>query len=196
MIILISGKQGSGKSTLANALCTKFGPVGAVKTRFAQALYEMHDCCRAILAKYNIDRYEFGKKDGNLLQLLGTEWGRKTIRETVWVETVLNQIRNAPKNIVHIIEDCRFRNEFDAFHNVPNVIKIRLNCSEEIRKGRAEMWRENSSHPSEIDLDEYAELMKFDMSFNTAHESIDDIVEKIMNHVRLIQSKDQDHGHE
>lgn len=185
MIILISGRQGSGKTTLARKLLEKLGACNALNHRFAQPLYEMHNSCRAILEKYQISGYDYSIKDGDLLQILGTEWGRKRIRETVWVECTLNAIRLAPQNIIHIIEDARFRNEFDMVKAMPDVITIRLNCPEEIRKERVEMWRDNTTHPSEIDLDEYAETDKFDMNFNTSIESVDDIATKVVARIRL-----------
>lgn len=193
MIIVISAKQVSGKSTLANALCRQFGPVGALKTRFAQPIYEMHDACRAILQKYGITSYDYTKKDGPLLQMLGTNWARMTIMPDIWVRCLHNAIHNSPKNIVHIIEDCRFKNEFDSFENINDVIRIRLNCPEEIRKKRAKdnnlSWREEVSHQSEIDLDGYAEDARFDMYFQTHIESTEEIVEKIMHKVRSMQAE-------
>jgi len=189
MIIVISGPQGSGKSTLANELIKMFGPCGALKQRFAQPLYEMHHACRSVLARYKVEGYNYDQKDGDLLQLLGTEWGRKTIRDSIWIECIHTAIKNAPKNIVHIIEDCRFRNEFDSFNNMPEVLRIRLAAPEHVRKVRAESWRENTSHASEIDLNQYAENGKFDMYFQTDIEPVNEIVMKVMMKVSQIRAQ-------
>lgn len=111
------------------------------------------------------------KKDGPLLQFLGTEWGRKTYGDAVWVNALRGRVEieklkrnNDAARLITIISDCRFENEFDAF---PEALRIRLVCSEAERKLRAEMWRENTQHPSETGLDLYAAHGKFDLMFNT-----------------------------
>lgn len=178
MIILISGHQGSGKSTLTNELLKHFGPVGAIKLRFAQPLYEMHDIIRNILAKYHVTNYNYTTKDGYLLQALG-EWGRAHISKDVWTHCVLNQVMENPKNLVQIIEDARFEHEVDPFMKLPNCLTVRLECPESIRKQRAEMWRENTDHPSETGLDKYAKDGKFDLYFRTDSTSTEEIAECI-----------------
>lgn len=183
MIIVISGKQGSGKSTLTNELLKRFGPCGAIKMRFAQPLYEMHDACRAILAKYNVQGYNFSVKDGELLQVLGTEWARKTIHDKIWINCLMNQIRNLPKNLHCLIEDTRFQNEFDAFKDVENALTVRLECPTILRKVRCENWRSNDTHLSETDLDAYAEAGKFDLYFKTDQLDVATIADQIVAHI-------------
>lgn len=172
-IVLISGKQGSGKTTAANQLAKQIRNHEKwyfhIMT-FAEPIYQMHNYCRGILADAGID-VKHPVKDGNLLQLLGTEWARKTIDENVWVNTLRGRInkllvmRNyGEERVTFIVADCRFRNEFDAY---PEALRVRLRCPEEERKKRAEMWRENTNHPSETDLDEYDSLGLFDMYFDT-----------------------------
>lgn len=168
VVILISGKQGSGKSTLAKNLVQKdWGqstPIHVLK--FADPLYEMHDAVRGVLKKYDFTNYDFNKKDGNLLQLLGTEWGRNTINTQVWVQLLLNKIRKLEKNSVVIVDDARFENEFDSFMTVPHCLRVRIEASRLTRKLRASFWRENESHPSEVGLDHYAAMGKFDLVIN------------------------------
>ncbi len=172
-IILLSGKQGSGKTTLQKEL------VRVIHSRpkhrchlvnFADPLYQIHNYAINLLKHLGITRDIV--KDGPLLQLLGTEWGRKTIDENIWVKTLQNRIkleggltaRNFEKNIF-IVGDCRFRNELEG---IPEALRVRLECDIEIRKARCEAWRENDTHPSETDLDEYSVVpKKFDMLFNT-----------------------------
>ena len=48
-----------------------------------------------------------------LLQVLGTDAGRKILGENIWVDTVLNKVKD--KNVV--ITDCRFPNEAKALKN-------------------------------------------------------------------------------
>lgn len=189
-IILISGKQGSGKSTLSDAIHYNlwnaepfFQLTGCPhRLRFAQPLYEMHDACREVAKKYNIPFPE--PKDGELLQMLGTEWGRRLRGENVWVQAMLTKIRSLPKDAQVVIDDCRFENEFDAFHMVPGCIRVRLECARAIRKGRASYWRENDQHLSEVGLDHYAASGRFDLYFDTEKTSTDEIMSAIVEFKR------------
>ncbi len=154
MIILISGKQGSGKTTLSDGLVKKITKAGKpVKViKFADPLYKMHDFCLRVLSENGIKRDIV--KDGELLQYLGTEWGRKTIDDNIWAKIGVNAAsKYIKKGYTVIIDDCRFENEFKVFGNWSNVLTIRLECSEKIRKTRCSYWRKNTKHPSETGLD-------------------------------------------
>lgn len=113
------------------------------------------------------------KKEGPLLQYLGTEFGRDGYGVNVWVDILKKKIEPLMKpgntRILINIDDCRFENEFDAF---PSALRVRLECPEHIRKTRADAWRDNVNHPSEIGLDQYAEDGKFDMYFWTDDDSV------------------------
>jgi energy-coupling factor transporter ATP-binding protein EcfA2 len=171
-IVLISGQQGSGKSTLANALGKEISKVRgwySSQMIFAGTIYEMHNFCLGRLRDLGIDIPN--KKDGKLLQFLGTNWGRETYGEDIWVDCVaaemekIEKMRNGVANtLTFIISDCRFENELFAF---PEALRIRLLCPEEVRKTRAESWREDTKHPSEVGLDKVP-LSAFDMCFNTS----------------------------
>ncbi len=168
--ILISGKQGSGKSSTAKALAVELGLEFHVATyRFADPLYRMHDAVLNIMRELGI---EVPKKDGRLLQLLGTEWGRAIYGQDVWVNCALGYLKNYRKTIhtfagdrqgVLIIDDCRFKNEFEAFSG--KGLTFRLEAEREARKGRTESWREIDDHQSETDLDDW--LTRFDNVFRT-----------------------------
>lgn len=174
-VILISGKQGSGKSKTAKALNDILwdlggGGVVAKQFRFAGPLYEMHDEVLKVLKRYGVERPEL-VKDGPLLQLLGTEWGRKTVDQELWVKCCQNGIsdwfdKHPVLNKFAIVDDCRFPNEF---HSQPDedALRIRLECDRELRKARCSQWRENENHESEIALDGYAADGKFDMYLDT-----------------------------
>jgi dephospho-CoA kinase len=178
-IILISGKQGSGKTTVTNALILKaarkdFNAMGVI---FAQTIYDIHDYIRELMRFRGIERPH---KDGKLLQLLGTEWGRNLIDENVWVDALIGNLHNiAPEpkdNQLFVVSDCRFKNEFDGI----DAFRVRLEAPREIRKARCDAWRDTDTHPSEIDLDEYAAQGKFDVTINTVGITHDEAAELIL----------------
>lgn len=183
--LLISGKQGSGKTTLAREIIKRWEtlPKGrALEIPFAKPLYEMHDFLLGYMANLGFDRDIV--KDGPLLQYLGTDWGRKNFGDNVWVDANKAAIEIEKKkydwaDLLIVIPDCRFQNEL--FNNVL-AKTVRLECAREIRKARCSAWRENDTHPSEIDLDHFAnELELFDLTLNTGELSLDYCVGEVMN---------------
>lgn len=170
-IVLLSGKQGSGKTTLCNNLFRSYTKNGTFVRviNFADTIYEIHNFALGVLKRYGIERDIV--KDGPLLQLLGTEWARKTISENIWVEITQNRIDQMYQQFktlytkqVFVVGDCRFKNELEC---IPEALRVRLECPKPVRKERCSAWRENDTHPSEIDLDDWVETGKFDMYFNT-----------------------------
>lgn len=160
-VILISAKQGAGKSTLAAKLAEHLG--GEIR-KFADPLYFMHDGLLPYIKKMGL-RPDDMKKDGELLQMLG-EYGRR-IHKDVWAQILKRRIAEehaACPALWIVVDDCRFENEFDAF---PDAVKIRLTASEAARKARCSYWREDTTHPSEVGLDSYVALGKFDLLVDT-----------------------------
>lgn len=161
-ILVISGKQGSGKSTqselVAKIAVTKDFVPRVFK--FAEPLYEMHNALVPILKKHGLFP-EGSAKDGDLLQVLGTEYGRNCRGWNVWVDICRKRVDEwlalSEKHIA-IIDDCRFPNEFDAFEDA---LRVRLDAPEAVRKERCSYWRENQTHLSETALDEYVMKGKF-----------------------------------
>ena len=195
-VILISGKQGSGKTTTSNTLIKALGESGLtpINLKFADVLYRMHDAALAVAAEYGIPVL---KKEGAMLQWLGTEWGRNTKGENVWVNAVRHRVTSnidassGSDHLVFIIDDCRFVNEFKGFddleeNGIVDVIRIRLEASEEERKTRADSWRAATDHPSETGLDEYAAAGLFDMYFETSKDGVSTgyIVDEIIYCIR------------
>jgi hypothetical protein len=186
-VIIISGKQGSGKTTLQKEVQSRLYAQGSrvELINFADIIYKIHDFAINILEGVGIKRDI--AKDGVLLQMLGTEWGRKSIQENIWCQIAKNRIEamsTTSHNVGYVIlGDCRFENEFDFF---PDALSIRLECDKEIRKARCSQWRENDTHPSEVGLDEYSANDKFDLYFNTGTTSIEDTVSIVLKHLKDI----------
>jgi hypothetical protein len=172
-IVMISAKQGGGKTTLADAIAKELLKCG--RYRFAKPLYEMHDAVLSILGRYGFER----TLDKPLLQLLGTEWGRRQVDENLWVKCMLaeaDRMRAAGMNYL-VIDDMRFKNEFNA----APALKIRLECDEEIRKSRCSQWRDNTTHQSEIDLDDWVD--KFDLVLDTGVLSKEQTLKKALEFI-------------
>jgi hypothetical protein len=174
-IVLITGKQGSGKTTISNELVRQakiLKYTGIKQIKFAEPLYVLHE--------YILNKMEGWTgvpripKDGPLLQLLGTEWGRERLGADVWVDITRREIAKYneshpdSKNLV-IIDDGRFPNEFDRCEDA---LRVRLQCPEEVRKARCPAWRDNTNHPSEIALDEYDAAGKFDLYLDTSGDDL------------------------
>lgn len=181
-IVLISGKQGSGKSSHARAIVNELTNRGYVvfPMKFASTLYEIHDDVRRILREKGIDNLK--GIDGPLLQLLGTEWGRKTRGEDIWVDAAKNdvdkytmRINGAGKKPVFVFDDCRFPNELFAWGR--GIFRIKMVAPENVRCERAEKWREATDHPSEIGLDQ-VEACHYNLIADTTEEK--DIVRGIV----------------
>jgi uridine kinase len=191
-IILISGKQGSGKTTLANNIEKLFNQIAIPKyvvlqVKFADVIYEMHDSIWEILNKYGFKNPQ--AKSGDLLQYLGLQFGRKVLGEDVWAKVCRTKTDNILKhpnylNInlqpIVIIDDLRFINEFDIF---PDAFRVRLECPEDIRKVRCSAWRENTTHPSEIDLDDYSIRGKFDLYFDTERANSEECAKYVLENI-------------
>ena len=171
-IILISGKQGSGKSTLSSGLfCTLSGVgVRVAVLKYASPLYEMQEAIRRVATKYEIP---FDKKEGRLLQWLGTEWGREIKGYDTWVNAAKVSAWQSDRDWI-VFDDCRFENEFDAF---PDAYTIRLACSRDLRKYRAEGWRDSEDHPSETGLDSYEAAGKFHLYLSTGSMPAEKVIE-------------------
>lgn len=167
LVILISGAQGAGKTTLANKIshwALDDNRFWVYNLKFADTLYEMHHAIWGILEKEGEMRP--AKVDGTLLQLLGTEWGRRCLDSYVWVRILKKKVLRAvefvrwPRHKIFIIDDARMINEISAFDREPGIetLKVRLECNEGMRQARALKWRANTAHESETGLDEYKEF--------------------------------------
>lgn len=189
-IVGLRGKQGAGKTSLMKALRKSINAKPGWRAEpltFAEPLYQIHDFARGVLRQNGFPPPP-GKeiKDGPFLQFIGTDWGRKEYQDDIWIQILLNRIRtetdrigkgNAPEHLVFIVSDMRFKNEF---HALEDGLRVNLEASEACRKPRCEMWRENTQHPSEIDLDEYAAIGLFDLTIDTENYPVDHAVNLVM----------------
>lgn len=183
--ILICGLQGAGKTRLALNF-EHYIQTPVYQLKFADPLYDMAFAIYPVLEKLGLREKFTTKKDGELLQVLGTEYGRKKYGEDVWVKIARDRIASRASQPSFsgkdyaIIDDCRFRSEFDGF---PDALRIFLQCSRETRKERAEYWRSNTDHPSEVDLEPYLNLGKFDAVINTEGNTQGDTLKELLKQI-------------
>lgn len=52
-----------------------------------------------------------GATPRSLMQMIGTDWGRKMIREDLWIDLWRREVAAVPEGEVIVIDDCRFPNE-------------------------------------------------------------------------------------
>jgi hypothetical protein len=182
--LVISGKQGSGKTTTAQLVQDMLVEQGfsVMPYKMARTIYEMHDAILEIMRRQGIKTPD---KDGRLLQLLGTDWGRTVYGEDVWIRCALadyeklvehNPVQGPFKvDYAFLIDDIRFKNELAAFEFG---LKVRLECPREVRKARCPAWRETDTHPSEVDLDD--SLGMFNLVLDTENTPIEAVAQMIV----------------
>lgn len=173
--------MGSGKTTLAKGLVDSLSAEGfkVSHLKFADPLYALQDVCLPILKEWGI-RPEDMTKDGELLQILGTEYGRNKLGEDVWVNALkrrVGEVLKDEKSFV-VIDDARFENEFMAFRDI--ALTVRLTADYGKRRARCSYWREDDKHPSEVGLDRFHDLQYFDLYLNTTEEPKDRILKSVV----------------
>ena len=142
MKIAFVGKMRSGKDTAADYIMSH---EHGVIVKFADPLYKMQH------AIYEILGIPEPKRDRKLLQLLGTDWGRATFGEDVWVNTL---IKNLPKSGNIYNTDCRFVNEAEVLKAEGFTI-VKIIRDDNLRE---EAGAEHVYHKSELEID----LIKWD----------------------------------
>lgn len=180
-IILICGPQGAGKTTLAKEIA-KLSRVRAVGLKFADPLYLLHERIWKTMEDYGLNKANYLKSsiDGRLLQLLGSQWGRAMDPE-IWVKIMQERVSFYPSDTIIVIDDCRFENELRAFPE-ESTVRVKLVASEAVRKLRAEKWREDTTHISEIGLDHVNDAA-YDFIFETENTSAEQIAELILDEI-------------
>lgn len=123
-IIALSGYARSGKDETAKVLVEEFG---FIQVAFADKLREMLYQLNPLVSDQNgwvtvqdvIDEYGwqgyketmYGREIRRLLQRLGTEAGRQTLWDSIWIDAALTGL---PDDAKVVVSDARFFNEFDA----------------------------------------------------------------------------------
>ena len=161
--IYFVGKAGARKSYSSSFLIEKYGYQIA---KFAYPIY-------MIAEKY----FNMTEKDRKLLQILGTEAGRDTIRQSIWIDRFEEDMlivrktaellnKQVPK---FVMDDCRFPNEHEVLKRL-GFVGIYIDVPEETRKGRligrdGTAQEKTLNHKSETLIDTFKDdLIKLDGS--------------------------------
>lgn len=150
-VIGITGKAGSGKDSLASFLVENHGfkrigladPLREFVSRMTGIPFE--DLMQGEVKETPLDNFG-GKSPRQMMQTLGTEWGRQTIADDTWLQVAAVAIRKARQEGYAgvVIPDVRFDNEAHFVHQMGgDVVEV-------IRYGAAPV----SAHVSESGVGE------------------------------------------
>lgn len=127
MLIGLCGAASAGKSAVAEILRDRRGFTGL---SFAGPIYRAVAAVTGMTVEQLADRSQkerpiewLGKSPRELLQTLGTEWGRDTVRSDIWVVIAMRQaaaIRQIGGKVA--IADVRFENEAQAIREAGGVV--------------------------------------------------------------------------
>lgn len=118
MIIGLCGLAGSGKSEVAQVL-REIG--GFERIAFADPLKSMLAAVGFTHAQLYGDQKEavmpdIGKTPRQMMQTLGTDWGRDLVDPEIWVKLWLRKVGNSRNHVV--VDDVRFPNEIQTIHDL------------------------------------------------------------------------------
>lgn len=166
IVVGISGYARTGKDELASVLVEEYGYIRiGFADKLRDMLYALNPIVQAefgfefrdnwhgpgfvmlqeIIDTYGWDGYkksEFKEEIRRLLQRLGTEAGRQTLWDSIWVDAAFAKL---PPDAKVVVTDCRFKNEADAIRDRGGIL---------VRIHRPEVGPIND-HISEIGLDSY-----------------------------------------
>lgn len=169
--IAISGGLGSGKSEVINIIKSIHGPKNVGQLKFADPLYEIQSMVQNYL---DLPLH----KDRSLLQLLGTEWGRKKDPE-IWIKLFLSKLDKLQNDVV-ICDDLRFCNEYQALKE-RGFILIKIDRSAKYRiehAGTGEI-----SHSSETDLPDDFEFDYY-IENNSSYDDFAYVITEMFNDIK------------
>ena len=125
-IIALSGFARSGKDEAAKVLVEELGfKRVAFADKLRDVLYQLNPMVyvdrvydtiyvQDVIDRFGWDGYKetkFGPEIRRLLQRLGTEAGRQTLWDSIWIDAAF---ANQPEDAKIVVSDARFINEFEA----------------------------------------------------------------------------------
>jgi hypothetical protein len=94
-----------------------------------------------------------GATPRSLMQMIGTDWGRKMIREDLWIDLWRREVNALPEGANIVIDDCRFPNEHAECKAQGNTIVFRItrNTASALA-GEVEKSHESEAYQLEYDF--------------------------------------------
>ena len=149
MIIGLSGYAQSGKDATANLLCLNYEyERRAFADPIRHAMYRLNPIIQGkthlaeLIDDYGWDVIKQNPEARRLLQVFGTEVGRKMFGDNFWIKTALKDLVGTERIV---ISDVRYPNEADAIKQLGGTV-WRIN-----RKNHSAV----NGHPSEHAMDNY-----------------------------------------
>jgi len=153
MIIGLCGLAGSGKDSVSAILSRRHG-FAAIS--FAGPIYKAISEITGLtpLELKDRDMKEqpipwLGKSPRELLQTLGTEWGRDMVREDIWIKIAMRRASQYERSSWHVvITDVRFQNEAEAIRYAGGQVW-------QVRRTAAGLQGPTGQHSSEAGVPEH-----------------------------------------
>lgn len=126
-IIGLTGRAGAGKDTAARMISNQHGHLPIA---FADPLYYG----LSVMLGVSVDRLQdreakeepladYGVSPRQLLQTLGTEWGRELVHPQLWTLVLVKKVAHlVERGVPVIVTDVRFENEADTIREMGGVI--------------------------------------------------------------------------
>ncbi len=123
-LIGFTGAMGSGKSEAIKVLNQMLHEyrLESYLLKFAQPLYDIQEMIYTRIAPVHQRPKDF-VKDRKLLQWIGTEWGRDSISNTLWIDLwKAEAVERLSLEQFVLCDDVRFENEAETFKQMGGII--------------------------------------------------------------------------
>lgn len=167
MIIGIMGRAGVGKDTFATVLIQRAHNrnVHLQRKAFAAKLKQMLSVISDGQVPDKNKVHWTGKTGRELMQTLGTDWGRNMVEDDIWINALM---REYSENQNWVVTDLRFPNECAAVKEKGGII---IKVTRDV---------EGMSHESETALDDYTGY-DFLVINNGDFQNLDDYAHQVAN---------------
>lgn len=174
-IIGFTGKMGSGKST-AIKLLEEVQHKDIILIKFAKPLYDIQEYIYSKISPVYQKPADF-VKDRKLLQFIGTDWGRGTISESIWLDLWKAEVRHAREHnpdAIIVCDDVRFDNEAELIRSMDGKVVLITANNNEDRINSANGFK---GHASEAGVS--TEYLDFIIENNSTLEDLEDCVRSL-----------------